>query len=218
MAQRVKRRYDADGRQAQSRTTRLRILDAARASFVERGYRATTVAEIARRSDVHVDTLYALVGRKPQILRELIELAISGSDEALAPERRDYVQRMRAEPDPVRKLWIYAGAMRAIQTRMAPLLLALRDAAATEPAAQQVWREIGERRAQNMRRLVADLGRGVLRRGLSIDGAADIIWATASSEMFVLLTVERGWTLERYERWLADAWTAQLLRPSPGVR
>ncbi|MFT3855222.1 MAG: helix-turn-helix domain-containing protein [Ilumatobacteraceae bacterium] len=218
MVQRVKRRYDADGRQAQSRTTRLRILDAARASFVERGYRATTVGEIARRADVHVDTLYALVGRKPQILRELVELAISGTDEALAPERRDYVQRMRAEPDPARKLRIYAGAIRAIQTRMAPLLLALRDAAATDPAAQQVWREIGERRAQNMRRLVVELGDDVLRPGMSVDDAADILWATAGSEMFVLLTFERGWPLERYERWLAEAWTTQLLRPPRRVR
>ena len=40
---------------------------------------------------------------------------------------------------------------------MAPLLLALRDASATEPEAEQVWREISDRRAANMRKLAGDL-------------------------------------------------------------
>lgn len=209
----VKRRYDIEGRQAQSERTRQRLLDASRASFVAHGYRATTVAEIARRAGTHVDTLYALIGRKPQILRELIELAISGTDAVVAPDERDYVQRMRAEPDPAAKLAIYAAAIRAIQGRMAPLLLALRDAAATEPDAQQVWQDIGDRRAGNMRRLVAELGDNALRAELSTDDAADTIWATASSEMYIMLTRDRGWTADRYQHWLIDTWTNLLLRP-----
>nr|MBA2738192.1 TetR/AcrR family transcriptional regulator [Nocardioidaceae bacterium] len=38
------------------------------------------------------------------------------------------------------------------------------------------------------------------------------IWATNSSELYVLLTVERGWSADRYERWLADTWCRLLLR------
>jgi len=208
---RANRSYDNTARQAQSDQTKGRILDAARALIVARGYRATTVAQIARDADVHVDTLYALVGRKPEILRELIELAISGTNQPFAPEERDYVQRMQAEPDPVRQLDIYAGAVRAIQTRLAPLFLALRDAASTEPEAHEVWHQISERRAANMRRLVANLGQDVLRPGLSLNAAADVVWATASSELFVLLTDERGWTLDRYQHWLTDTWCRLLL-------
>ena len=177
-----------------------------------RGYRATTVADIGNNADVHVDTIYELVGRKPELLRELIERAISGTDRALLPAERGYVKEMRAEPDPARKLAMYAGAVCDIQTRMAPLLLALRDAATTDDEAQQVWREISDRRARNMRELVRDLGpAGTLRTGLSIDEAADFVWATASAELFVLLTNERGWTLEAYERWLAETWSRHLL-------
>lgn len=208
----VKRSYDNDGRRAQSEETRLRILDAARALLIEKGYRATTVAQIARDAGVHVDTLYALVGRKPAILRELIELSISGGDKAVAPEERDYVQQMRGEPDAGRKLAIYAAAMTAIQARMAPLFLALRDAASTEPEARLVWREISDRRAANMRRLVGELGD--LRPGMGIDEAADVVWATASSELFVLLTDERGWPLDRYRDWLTVTWTRLLLDSS----
>jgi len=196
--------------------TRTRILGVARELITTRGYRATTIAELARRADVHIDTIYALVGRKPEILRELFERAISGTDRAVEPAQREYVQAMRAEPDPGRKLDIYAGALRSIHPRTAPLLLALRDAAATEPEAKSVWKEINDRRSRNMRDLVGELGpRGTLRSGLSIDEAADTIWATASAEMFILLTGERGWSLDTYERWLADTWR-RLLLATPG--
>lgn len=209
------RSYDNVLRQAQSGQTRRRILDVARALIVEVGYRATTVAEIARRAGVHVDTVYELVGRKPVLLRELIEQALSGTDHAVIAEERDYVQAIRAEPDPSRKLALYAGAVREIQSRMAPLHLALRDASTTEPEARRVWREISDRRAANMRKLAQDLrAADGLRADLSIAEAADVIWATNSPELYVLLTGERGWSPDRYERWLADSWCRLLLPDS----
>lgn len=206
------RSYDNALRQAQSADTRRRILDVTRELIVERGYRATTVAEVARRAGVHLDTVYELVGRKPVLLRELIEQAISGGPGAVAAEEREYVKAVRAEPDPARKLAIYARAVRDIQARMAPLYLALRDASATEPEAEEVWRQISDRRAANMRKLAQDLDQaGGLRAGMSVEKAADVIWATNSSELYVLLTVERGWSPDAYEDWLTDAWCRLLL-------
>ena len=205
--------YDNAARQTQSAETRQRVLNAAHQLIVERGYRKTTVADIALEAGVHIDTVYALVGRKPVLLRELIEQAVSGTDRAVTPEERNYVKAILAEPDPARKLAIYARAVRHIQARMAPLFLALRDASATEPEAGVVWREISDRRAKNMRDLVRNLKAAAgLRDDLSIDEAADTIWATNSSELYVLLTVERGWSADRYERWLADTWCRLLLR------
>jgi AcrR family transcriptional regulator len=212
MEPRVKRNYDVGRRRAQSTETRNRILAAARGLILHDGYRATTIAAVADVAGVHVDTVYQLVGRKPVLLRELIEQAISGADDAVAAEDRDYVNAIIAEPDPVEKLAIYARAVRQIQERMAPLFLALRDASTTEPEARAVWEEIEQRRAINMRKLVRDLkGAGGLRDDLSISEAADVIWATNGSELYVLLTVERGWTPQRFERWLADAWRRLLL-------
>jgi len=207
-----KRRYDASARQAASAATRQRILDAARDLIVDRGYRSTTIASIAERADVNVDTVYELVGRKPVLLRELIEQAISGTDHAVVAEERTYVVALRAEPDPHAKLRIYAKATRENQQRLAPLFLALRDASATEPEAQQVWQEISDRRAANMRKFAEELRRtGQLRTDLPIDQAADVVWATNSSELFVMLTIERGWPADRYEHWLADTWNRLLL-------
>ena len=215
MAPSVNRSDDNAARRARSDATRSRILEVARELIATRGYRAATIAEIARTADVHLDTVYELVGRKPEMLRALVERAISGTDRALAPNERSYVQVMRSEPDPSRKLAIYANAVLDIHDRMAPLLVALRDAASTDHEAQQVWRDISDRRARNMRDLVRDLGPdGTLRAGLSIDEAADVIWATASAELFILFTKERGWTHHAYEQWLADTWSRLLLTSS----
>ena len=110
----VKRRtYDATARQTQSAATRQRIVDAARALILERGYRATTIAAIATKAGVNTDSVYALVGRKPMVLRELIEQAVSGTDHAVIAEDRAYVKAIRAETDPAKKLAIYArGSLR----------------------------------------------------------------------------------------------------------
>ena len=213
MARDVKRRtYDTAHRQAQSAETRQRILGAARRLILERGYRATKIADIATEAGVNVDTVYALVGRKPVLLRELIEQAISGTDRPVIAEERDYVKAMLQEPDPAKKLALYADAICKIQGRMAPLFLALRDASSTDAEAHRVWQEISERRADNMRKLVRDLrGSGRLRAGLSVDQAADVVWAMNSPELYVLLTVERGWSPRRFASWLADAWCRLLL-------
>jgi AcrR family transcriptional regulator len=213
MGREVKRRsYDATLRRARSADTRQRIVGAARDLMLERGYRATTIADVALRAGVNVDTIYELVGRKPVLLRELIEQAISGADHAVVAEERDHVRAMRAVPDPVKKLVIYAHAIRETQERIAPLFLALRDASSTEPEARAIWQEISDRRATNMRKLVRDLGdAGRVRKGLSIDEAADVVWVTNSPELYVMLTSERGWSPDRYERWLADAWCRLLL-------
>jgi AcrR family transcriptional regulator len=207
-----RRSYDAKGRRAQSAATRQRIVDSARELILERGYRATTVAQLAALAGVNVDTVYELVGRKPMVLRELIEQALSGTNRAVVAKERPGIAAVRAEPDPVVKLALYARTIREIHQRMAPLFLALRDASWTEPEAHKVWRQISDRRAANRREFVTVLQEaGGLRAGLSIDDAADTVWATSSPDLYVLLTVERGWSPLRYEAWLADSWRRLLL-------
>jgi len=208
----VKRNYDGAGRRAASAHTRRRILDAARALIVETGYLNTTVADVAERAGVSVATVYELVGRKATILRELIEHAISGTDQTVAADDRAYVGAISAEPDAASKLALYAAAVTEILQRMAPLYLALRDASATEPDAYAVWTDISERRAANMARFAADLAStGQLRGDLDIGDVADAIWATNSAEFYVLLTVDRGWSPEHFREWLTDGWQRLLL-------
>lgn len=207
------RPYHAPRRREAAERTRRAILDAATRLFAERGYSAVTMATIAEAASVALDTVYAAVGPKPVLFRLLIERAISGEDQPVVAEERDYVRAIHAETDAARKLAIYAGAIRRIQARLAPLFQALQAAASAEPELAALWAEIGERRAGNMRLLAGELAEtGALREGVSVEEATDVIWSMNASEFYVLLVQQRGWEPERYERWLADAWQRLLLR------
>jgi AcrR family transcriptional regulator len=169
---------------------------------------------IANAAGIALDTVYASVGKKPALFRLLVETAISGGDAAVPAEERDYVQAIRAEPTAEEKLKIYAAALRAIQPRLAPIFAVLQAAAPQDADLDLLWNEIADRRAANMRLLAEDLaGTGRLRRGLSLETATDIIWSMNSPEFFLLLVDQRGWSLDDFECWLADAWIRLLLEP-----
>jgi len=209
-----RRIYDGRARKAAALSNRRAILDAARSLFLEHGYAGTTMPMIAKAAGIALDTVYASVGKKPALFRLLVETALSGGEAAVPAEDRDYVQAIRAEPDAKRKLKIYAAALRAIQPRLAPIFAVLQAAAPQDADLASLWTEISRRRAANMRLLAEDLaGTGRLRRGLSPEKAADIIWSMNSPEFFLLLVDQRGWSLDEFERWLADAWIRLLLEP-----
>ena len=91
------------------------------------------------------------------------------------------------------KITIYAHAITAIQQRMAPVFLALRDAAATDPDCASLWNEIAERRATNMLAFAADLrSTGELREDITDGQVADIIWSMNAAEYWDLLVRERA--------------------------
>jgi AcrR family transcriptional regulator len=206
------RRYHSPRRAEQAAQTRHAVLAAARDLFVSNGYAATTVAEIAREARVAVDTVYATVGRKPALLREVLESAISGSDAAVPPEQREYIARARAAASARDKITAYVTGLVEIQSRLAPVFLALRDAAGSDPESAALWKEISDRRATNMRRFAADLrGTGDLRTDLTDDDVADIVWSMNGTEYWVLLVGERGWSRERFAAYLIDAWSRLLL-------
>ena len=130
----TRRRYDASGSAPQLVPRTRRILASARELFVEGGYANTTVTAIARHAGVSPDTVYASVGTKPTLFRELVEVALSGIDRPVEGAARDYAVRMRAEPDAAAKLGIYARAVTELQGRLAPLFLVFREAAPGRPS------------------------------------------------------------------------------------
>jgi AcrR family transcriptional regulator len=212
------RRYHSPRRVEQAVATRRAVLDAARDLFVDKGYLATTVADVARQARVAVDTVYATVGRKPALLREVLETAISGSDQAVPAEQRDYVVRMRAATSARDKIQIYVAGLVKIQPRLAPVYLALRDAASTDAESAALWSEISGRRATNMRMFAADMrATGELRADLSDDEVADIVWSMNGPEYWTLLVGDRGWSPERFGAFVVDVWT-RLLLAAPDAR
>jgi hypothetical protein len=149
------------------------------------------------------------------LFRLLVETAISGTQAPVPALERDYVRAMRAEPDPARKLTLYAQAVGRIQQRLAPLVQVLQQAATGDAELRALWQEIAERRAANMGLLAAELAAtGALRPELTVAEAADVLWSMNSPEFYLLLVDQRGWDPDRYQQWLADAWQRLLLRPA----
>lgn len=172
---------------------------------------ASTVYEaVGREAGVALDTVYEAVGRKPVLVRLLAEMAISGQEEAVPAEQRDWVRRIRAAPRAREK--IYADALRQILPRLAPIVVALRDAASDYPELAALWKEIAERRAANMRVFADDLiATGEVRPELDRDAVADVMWSMNAPEFYTLLVDERGWSPERFAAWLVEAWERLLL-------
>jgi hypothetical protein len=57
---------------------------------------------------------------------------------------------------------------------------------------------------------------GHLRPEITPDEAADIIWTYSSPELYQLLVLRRGWSADRYGRFVGQALIAALL-PSQGT-
>ena len=64
------------------------MLEAARASFAASGWNGTTVRGIAKQAGCSVETVYAVVGGKSEILKVLIDMAIVGDDEPVTLSER----------------------------------------------------------------------------------------------------------------------------------
>jgi hypothetical protein len=94
--------------------------------------------------------------------------------------------------------------------------LVLRNAC-TVPAGTSTVVPAGEihRRREFQRRLVELIrANGPLRKGLTIDQAADSYSALANPETYLLLTNHHGWTPDRFQAWLADSIERILLAPA----
>jgi AcrR family transcriptional regulator len=198
--------------QARTRRTKASVVEAARSLFEERGYAATTIEAISERSDTPQPTIYRLFTSKLGILKAVIDVAIVGDDEDVAMADRPPVQELLAAPDPHQRVVQLAALLRDVMARTASVHRLLADAARSDPDAASLLSEIAHQRQEGQRRVARSLARsGALRAGLRERDAADVIHALASPEVYGLLVLDRGWSGDRYERWIADTLTQQLL-------
>jgi hypothetical protein len=147
----------------------------------------------------------------------VIEAALAGgAAKADQPvEERPAIRAIIEEPDPSRQVELYAATQPGIHRRAGPLLRALPGAAGTGPKLRGLWDQMEEWRLTGQGRFVGMLAEGgSLRAGLDVEEARDITWTLCSLANDDLLVTARGWSDERYERWLARSLQAALL-PTP---
>jgi AcrR family transcriptional regulator len=213
VARKVKPRpYDASNRQRQAAETRRRIFEAAQELFTRDGYVTTTIAAIAEHAGVAVQTVYASTKSKRDILKGILDLAISGDDEQVPVQASSRWHEIEAEPDPRTKLRRLARLHREICVRQVPAFAIMADAAGSDPEIRTLMHDMANQRYQDHQRLAKTLHQtGHTRPGLSSRRAADVIWALANERTYLALVRDRRWSPQEYEDWLADQLLAALL-------
>jgi AcrR family transcriptional regulator len=209
------RKYASRLRQDQARLTRLRIVESAERLFAERGYATTTIEAVAAEAGVAVDTVYAAFNNKRGILFALLSLRVGGDDQPVAILDRPGPQATRAEPDQRRQLAMFATDIARVIERFRPVDDIIRSASAVDPEVAATRAANQEDRFRNMRTFVGWLeAHGPLRDGVTTDDAAAILWTLTSPDVQRLFRDLRGWSSERYARWIEDTAVSTLLPPA----
>jgi AcrR family transcriptional regulator len=209
------RRYRSPRRAATARTTRCAILDAARELFITQGYAATSIDQIAERAQVSKPTVFASVGSKRVLLKELRDIALAGDEEPVPVPERAWVQELLAEPDQRQTLRLYARGSTQLQARYVDLEEVVHAAAGAEAALRELWQTNEQERLVAARFFVDNLlSKGPLRAGLDREAAADVLSLYMATDNFRRLVRGRGWDLPRFEQWLATTLCEQLLGAS----
>jgi AcrR family transcriptional regulator len=204
-----RRPYDASRRREAARRNREAIIAAAEQLFLRDGYSATTVASIAERAGVSADTIYKSFEGKPGLVRAIRERALEGEGPVPAEARSNALQ---AHDDPRVIIAGWGRLVEEVSPRVSPVLLLVRDAAATDPEVEALRDELDTDRLRRMRDNARRLhGTGRLRTGISVAHTADVLWTYSSPDLYELLVLRRGWTIRRYARFVADAMAGALL-------
>ena len=197
------RRYDSSLRKRMAQQNRKAVLDAATVLFADRGW-AASVRDIARSAGVSVETVYAHFGSKIELFTQVVDVAVVGDDEPVALiDRPEFAAISRGSRH---ERAVAAAALNtAINERTISLFIALREAAAVEPALAtrlEVLRESQRRTIHDAAAVVA--GREVAPRD------ADGLWALLSQDVYGLLCGSAGWSPTQYREWVAEAITTLL--------
>jgi hypothetical protein len=125
---------------------------------------------------------------------------------------RSQIREVEFEKDQRRQIQMFASRIRLIMSRVAPLFEVMRSAAKAEPEINDILKNYLEGRLQGMGYFIdCLLANGPLREDLSKLTAIETLWMMTSAEVYNLLTVDRGWSGEEYEAWLASTLTRILL-------
>lgn len=207
----VKRRYDSSRRRAQAAETRSTIVHAARDLFIERGYGHTTVQDVAAAAGVSVETIYASVGTKPELLRRAWDITVGGDDDDVVLHERPEVLAIRAEPDLARRLMLHAAFATKTAQRIAPFQLMVQSAAGSDPAAAAMLEEMGRQRLAGMS-VMAREAAATGQLAVSEQECRDVVWSMTDGMLWHRLVNERGWSNKRFAEWLGRLWVDRLLK------
>ena len=184
-------------RQKQAQATREAVALAARRLFAEQGYVGTTIEAISDAAEIPVPTIYSAFGNKPAILEEGRRLWITETDV------ENLHRRAVTTPDVQERLHLAAQWTRRQFELGYDVISVYQEAARGDPRVAAVWRKVMLRREAAVSELLESM-RGRVRSGLTLRQAVDVFVTWTLPEVYRTLVLERAWSPNKYERWLAD--------------
>ncbi len=207
-----RRAYHSPVRAESARRTRQAIVTAACQLFVERGYTAASLRDVAEIARVARPTVAAAFGSKPALLRQVLDEALAGDDQPVPVAQRPWFAPVWQATDPGAVLTAYAGVCALIGRRAAQIFEVVHRAAGDATEIAELWGTLCRNRRAGADMVVRKaIETGPLRTGLAEDQAVDSLWILNDPGHYANLVLERHWSEPDYERWLADQMCAALL-------
>ena len=204
------RTYDASGRQAEAQQRRRRVAAAAERLFLDQGYAATSIAEIAGQAGVSAQMVYAAFGGKAGILARIVDTAAAGDEDDIVLRQRPETVAALAIAEPRERLDAIARLGAQVNARVGRILEIVHSASAADTSVG----ELRDRIEANIRSDTLAVARAVLsdvRTDLTVEEVADVLRTLGGHRTWQALVVEGGWSQQRYADWLDDALTRLLL-------
>lgn len=198
--------YNSPLRERQAKRTRERILQAARETFRQQGYGATTLGDIARTAGVAEPTVRAVFKTKPNLVEHLLRLAVRGSDDEVQLQQREAFEHMLASTDADVLLDRLASVAETVHRRSWDVMEIVRGAASSDPAIAELHLQRLRARHANQRTIANRLSElGALPDHMGADTAADLLWLYTSPDIYRMLVIDRRWSARRYRGWFRSA-------------
>ena len=178
--------------------------------FLRDGFSATTISNVARAAAVSDETVFKAFGGKAGLVRAVWERGLEGEGDRPAEDRSDTIRATARSGTELLDAW--GRFLAEVAPRTAPILLLLRAAAAVDRDAAAVLTAADEARLNRMEvNARGFVERGFARPGATVDDVRDVLWTCSAPELYDLLVVRRGWTVERYATFVTAAMRAALL-------
>lgn len=209
---RPRRTYRSSLRAEGARRTRQAIIAAASQLFVERGYAAASLTDVAARAGVARPTVFAAFGSKPALLSQVLDEALAGDDEPVPVAQRPWFRPVWEATSAAEVLDAYAEVCLLIGRRAARLFETVHRAADEGPDVAELWRTLLENRRAGARMVVEHArALGSPASELVKEQAVDVLWLYNDPALYAAFVLDRGWTEPAFLAWLSGSMRAALL-------
>jgi AcrR family transcriptional regulator len=209
----VKGSATAGGRAAR---TAAQLVDAATTLFLQRGYRGTTLSDVAELAGVAARTVYVRFDTKAALLKQVVDVAIAGDTLPIDVAGRDWTRTSLTAPTLRERLAAHVAGSRAVMERFGPLMAVVAEAAPLEPTIADA---AAAGRADTVRQLrrfwEAAHNDGLLHPDVDLDWVLTTSTLLGTIDTYLVLTRVNGMTADEYQAWRHRTWLHLATTPGP---